>query len=277
MRWLDEHAQESFFIWIHSMDPHGPPTVGNPYLGRPGWNAYDAEVRWVDEAFGRILAKLQEVGIRDSVLLVFAADHGEAFGEHGIPGHQDVMYDEVLNAPLIIQYPGMGTPRRIAEPVELLDVFPTIAELAGLTLPAGTRGESLVPLIEERENQRRSHLFSARYHFLDGYHQLAVRDREWKLLIRVRDRNEGKPTNPTVRDRRQPIWRLDGDREHLELYHLATDPLEKTDVAAAHPEKVQALRGALADWQSGLGLVSRRQAPQLDQRSREALRALGYD
>lgn len=278
MQWLDEHARERFFIWIHSMDPHGPPTIGNPYLGREGWKAYDGEVRWVDEAFGRILAKLEEVGIRDQVLLVFAADHGEAFGEHGLSGHQDVMYDEVLNGPLIIQYPGMGRTGRVAEPVELLDVFPTIAELAGLTVPPETRGESLVPLIEGRRRERKhSHLFSARYHFLDEHHQLAARDRQWKLLVRVRDRNVEHPKNPTVRDRRTPIWQLDGDGDRPELYHLTTDRLEKTNVAAQHPEQVQELRRALADWQEQIGFVSRRQAPELDQRSREALRALGYE
>lgn len=278
MHWLAEHAQERFFIWIHNMDPHGPPTIGNPYLGRQGWKAYDGEVRWVDEAFGRILAMLEEVGIRDEVLLVFAADHGEAFGEHGMSGHQDVLYDEVLNAPLIIQYPGMERVGRVAEPVELLDVFPTIAELVGLALPAGTRGESLVPLIEEPDQARpRSHLFSARYHFLDDHHQLAARDREWKLLIRVADQNEGHPSNSTVRDRRRPIWHLDDAKDRVELYHLTTDRLEKTDVAATHPERVQALRRALTDWQLELGLVARRQAPELDQRSREALRALGYE
>jgi arylsulfatase A-like enzyme len=278
MQWLDEHARERFFIWIHSMDPHGPPTVGNPYLGRHGWPGYDAEVRWVDEAFGRILSKLEEVGIREEVLLVFAADHGEAFGEHGIAGHQDVMYDEVLQAPLIIQYPGMGRTARISAPVELLDVFPTIVELAGLTPPPGTRGESLVPLIEgRRQERRRSHLFSARYHFPDGHHQLAARDRDWKLLIRVPDQNEGRPGNPTVRDRRQPIWHLDGIVDRAELYHLTTDRLEKKNVAAERPEQVRALRGALADWQAELGLVSRRPAPELDQRSQEALRALGYE
>jgi arylsulfatase A-like enzyme len=172
----------------------------------------------------------------------------------------------------------MGRTGRISAPVELLDVFPTIAELAGLTLPPGTRGESLVPLIEGRRSERESpHLFSARYHFLDDHHQLAARDREWKLLIRVPDRNRGRPKNPTVRDRRQPVWRLDGDIDRLELYHLTTDRLEKTNVAAQHAEKLQALRRALADWQTNLGFVSRRQAPALDQRSREALRALGYE
>jgi len=278
MQWLDEHAQEKFFIWIHSMDPHGPPTIGNPYLGRHGWKAYDGEVRWVDEAFGRILAKLEDVGIRDQVLLIFTADHGEAFGEHGLSGHQDVMYDEVLNAPLIIQYPDMGRTGRIAAPVALLDVFPTILDLAGLPAPAGTRGESLVPLIEgQRAERQRPHLFSSRYHFLDDHHQLAVRNRDWKMLIRVRDQNEGRPKNVTVRDRRQPVWKLDGKNGRVELYHLEKDRLEKNDVAAQHPEEVESLRRALLDWQADLGLVERRQAPELDERSREALRALGYE
>src|ERR1700693_5799339 len=124
------------------MDPHLPPTTGNPYRTAPGWERYDAEVRWMDEAVGRILAKLRALGLGDDLLIVFTADHGEAFGdEHGLIGHQDVMYDEVLHVPLRSQSPAMGPPRRIAAPVELIDVYATIAELAGLPVPAGTRSE----------------------------------------------------------------------------------------------------------------------------------------
>ena len=88
-------------------DAHLPPTTGNPYLKTPGWQRYDAEVRWVDEAVGRILATLREIGLGDDLLVVFTADHGEAFGdEHGLIGHQDDMYDEVLRVPLLVKYPG---------------------------------------------------------------------------------------------------------------------------------------------------------------------------
>src|SRR5262249_31438050 len=59
MQWLDQHAGDKFFLWIHDMDTHAPFTEGNTYLTKPGWNRYDAEVRWVDEAVGRLFAKLE--------------------------------------------------------------------------------------------------------------------------------------------------------------------------------------------------------------------------
>ena len=184
MRWLEKHAGSPFFVWIHDTDPHLPPTSGNPYLEREEWSRYDAEVRWMDEAMGRILARLRELGLGDDLLIVFTADHGEAFGEHGLKGHQDVMYEEVLRVPLIVQYPAMGPPRRISAPVELIDLFATIADLAGLSPPAGTRSESLVPLLNATRAERlKPYAFHARYFFEDGRHWLAVRDRQWKCSL----------------------------------------------------------------------------------------------
>jgi arylsulfatase A-like enzyme len=271
MAWLEAHAHEPFFVWIHDMDPHLPPTSGNPYLDAPGWTRYDAEVRWTDEAVGRILAKLRALGLGDDLLVVFTADHGEAFGdEHGLIGHQDVMYDEVLRIPLLVRYPAMGAPRRIAEPVELIDLYPTIVELAGLPLPAGTRGESLVPLLSGGRAERTTpYAYHARYFFEDGHHWLAVRDREWKLLARTPDLASGGA------ERAAPRWSLDDPATYFELYRIADDPDEAHDLFEQHPEQVARLRQLLARW--GESVAQGPTRPELDAATHEALRALGYE
>lgn len=272
MDWLDEHADDDrFFVWVHDMDTHQPPTVGNPYLDDPDWPEYDAEVHWVDAAFGRILVKLQALGIWDDALIIFTADHGEAFDEHGILGHQNVMYDEVLRIPLLLQYPGMGAPKRIDEPVDHLDLFATIADLAGLDLPNGTKGESLVPLIEGKERRKkRPYLFEARYHYEEGYHELAVRDRWWKVLATVKDLGTGP------RDERQaPTFDIFAANTRLELYHRLFDPTEETDLYDTYPKLVELYQHALAQWQNESKPPSR-MAPELDEAGKEALRALGY-
>ena len=271
IEWLKAHAHEPFFVWIHDMDPHLPPTTGNPYLKTPGWQRYDAEVRWVDEAVGRILATLREIGLGDDLLVVFTADHGEAFGdEHGLIGHQDDMYDEVLRVPLLVKYPGMGPPRRIAEPVELIDMYATIAELAGLPLPEGTRSESLVPLLSGLRPLRvKPYAFHARYFFEDGRHWLAVRDREWKLLARTPDRDRARVQKGA------PSWSLDDPATYFELYRISIDPGEQHDLFDEHPEQVARLQQLLSDWGDQVAQGPTR--PELDDATREALRALGYE
>lgn len=270
MEWLTAHAHEPFFVWIHDMDPHLPPTSGNPYLTTPGWERYDAEVHWMDEAMGRIFAKLHALGLGDDLLIVFTADHGEAFGdEHGLIGHQDVMYDEVLRVPLLVQFPGMGVPRRIAEPVELIDMYATIAELAGLPVPKGTRSESLVPLLADTRAQRdKQYAFHARYFFEDGRHWLAVRDREWKLLART-------PNLDPAAQRGAPRWDLASPATYYELYRIADDPGEEHDLYDQHPEQVARLQQVLADWGDSVAQGPTR--PELDDATFEALRALGYE
>jgi arylsulfatase A-like enzyme len=276
MRWLDQNGQSNFFLWIHNMDTHPPATEGNIYREGKEFRGYDAEVKGVDDAVGRLVDKLKQLKVWDRVLFILTADHGEAFGDHGISGHQNVMYDEVLRVPLLVRYPGMKRKGRIGEPVELLDLFATIGDLAGLEMPANTRSESLVPITEGRAEQRRkTYGFSSRYYLENGRHKLAVRDRDWKLLFSVEGLRAaaGALTRP-------PQWNLDDPSTTLELYNVTVDPGEKKNLigSSAPLDVVERLRGALIAWHklvtSGGG---HRPEAEPDAATLEALRTLGYE
>ncbi len=268
MSWLEAHAREPFFVWIHDMSPHLPQTAGNPWLTTPGWRRYDAEVRNSDDLIGRIMRKLAALRIGDDLLVVVIADHGEAFGdEHGLTGHQDVMYDEVLRVPLLIGAP-VFPPRRVAAPVELVDLFPTIAALAGLPVPPEVRGESLVPILTGARTER-SHPYAFHMRFFfendDSTHWLAVRDGEWKLLAKTPDHGHDGP----------PGWNLGDPKTYFELYRTSDDPGEQHDQFDAHPEQVDRLRHVFEEWTSSLKEKPARVEP--DDATREHLRALGYE
>ncbi len=279
--WLEKHAAGDFFLWVHSMDPHSPPTTGNPYHKDKKWHVYDGEVKLVDDAMGRLFAKLDSLGIAGETLVVFTSDHGEAFSEHMLPGHQNVIYDEVLHIPLIIRYPGMTAPRRIREPVELVDLYRTIANLADLPVPDGVRGESLVPLIEGKSDERsRRYSFHSRYYVHPlGLHYLAVRDREYKLIARVP--YDYDPAKPRKRERDFPQWAMDQPGTTFELYRYDQDVREKSNLIffGAEPGVAERLQKELLGWRDRLAAdepVDGAGAAELDEAARETLRKLGY-
>jgi arylsulfatase A-like enzyme len=183
------------------------------------------------------------------------------------------MYDEVLRIPLILRAPGIARPLRIAEPVALLDVFRTIVELAGLPLPPGTSGESLLPLIEGAPARKEPrHLFHSRYHFEHGEHQLAVRNGRWKLMIKT-------PPSEQAYDER-PAWSLHRPGTRFELYDLATDPGEQSNLIDSETAVALRLEQSLWAWhqatEASVVVGPKRQPRELDAGTQEALRALGY-
>src|SRR5690606_19702043 len=97
---------------------------------------YDGEIRFTDEHLGRIVARLEQMGVLDDTIVVVTSDHGEEFFEHGMKGHAKTLYDEVLRVPLVVRYPRrIGFGQRIAEQVRLMDVPATILGLAGVAPP----------------------------------------------------------------------------------------------------------------------------------------------
>jgi hypothetical protein len=108
---------------------------------------YDGEIAWTDHHVGMILDDLDKLGLRQSTIVTLLSDHGDEHFEHGLKGHRKTLYDEVIRVPLIIRYPGHVPPgRRFSEQARMIDVLPTILDLAGLPSPTNVMGHSLTPL-----------------------------------------------------------------------------------------------------------------------------------
>ena len=122
------------------------------------WSAYYAAVTFMDEQLGRVLDELDRLGLRDSTAVVFTSDHGYHLGEHSF-WQKNNLHEEVLRVPLVISAPGFRTGRTQAM-TELVDVYPTLSELAGLPTPAGLHGESLVPILEDHSTPGKSGVLS---------------------------------------------------------------------------------------------------------------------
>ena len=131
------------FLWIHLIDPHYPyaPPAAAPALGA-GASAYDREIAFADVQVGRLLAALSA----DRTIVAVTADHGEAFGEHHVRFHGKSLDEGEVRVPLVIAAPG-GPPSVTAAPVTLVDLAPTLLDLAGVDTPAGMTGASLAATV----------------------------------------------------------------------------------------------------------------------------------
>jgi choline-sulfatase len=232
-----------FFLWMHLYDPHAPYTPPAEWLARAHGEAYDGEVAFADAQLRALVAALPATGRRKRTLVVVVGDHGESLGEHGEDTHGMLLYEAALRVPLVFSAPGLPAATR-DEPASLVDVFPTVAGLLGLALPATVDGSDL---FAKRAPASREVYAETRYPEAAGCSPLrALVDRRWKYI--------GGPARP-------------------ELYDLAHDPEERTDVAAEHPEIVDAMapRAAAIAARGGAGAEA---APSAE--VAERLRALGY-
>ncbi len=156
-RWLEQAKDRDFFLFVHTYEVHAPyepsggyaamfsqipPREPAPFAGAA--LAYDRETRFVDDVVDRFLARIGALGLQDRVVVILTSDHGEEFGEHGGLGHGRSVYQEVLHVPLIVWAPGRLAPGRYDTPASILDLAPTILELAGLPPDPDHRGASLL-------------------------------------------------------------------------------------------------------------------------------------
>jgi hypothetical protein len=132
------------FLYAHLTDAHSPYDLA----GKDGtsFERYLREVALVDLQIGRIRRALSELHLEDRAALIVSADHGEAFGEHGVYYHATTVYDELLHVPLLVRAPGVR-PRVVQEPVSLIDVSATVLDMMGAPTPGTFMGQSLVPYL----------------------------------------------------------------------------------------------------------------------------------
>src|SRR5262245_7225666 len=144
--WIGPHADQPFFAFLHLFEPHTPYEPPEPYKSRYKL-AYDGEIARADEIVGTFLKYLKDQEVYDRALLIFLSGHGEGLNDHGEDEHGVLLYREAIHVPLMIKFPkARRAGESVAEPVALTDVFPTVAEAAGLPVPPGLAGRSLMSL-----------------------------------------------------------------------------------------------------------------------------------
>lgn len=142
--WLEQQTAEPFFLLFHIFEPHRPFDPPMELEQRYG-KTYDAEVAAADSVAAAFFALLGELDLYERSLIILLSDHGEGLGDHGDPEHGPLLYREVLQVPMIVRLPGAqqaGT--RIEQPVQLIDVFPTVTQLLGLRTPETLAGRSVL-------------------------------------------------------------------------------------------------------------------------------------
>jgi choline-sulfatase len=142
---------------------------------------YYGMVTFVDDEFGRILKKLDELDLRDNTIILYTADHGEMLGDRGI-WYKNSFYDGSVGIPFIWSFP-KALPRDtvIAAPVMNMDIFPTLCDLCSLPKPTGLEGHSLIPLMQGTEDGSTRYALSENYR--GGFAGRMIRTPKWKYFF----------------------------------------------------------------------------------------------
>ncbi|MEQ3553802.1 sulfatase-like hydrolase/transferase [Pseudonocardia nematodicida] len=190
---------------------------------------YYANVSLIDEQVGALLDALEARGVGDDTVVVFTSDHGDALGDHG-HSQKWTMYEPSVHVPLLIMGPGVRPGQRLDGLVSLMDVGPTVLELAGLTPPRWMEAESLLPALRGEAWSGREEVFSehARDLILTGTELMTmVRDQRFKLVEFV-------------------------DHPRGQLFDLEADPHEEHDLwdSADHREVREHLLGRIREWRA---------------------------
>jgi arylsulfatase A-like enzyme/Tfp pilus assembly protein PilF len=141
-------STEPFFLWVHYYDAHWKYEPPAPFAARYPDDPYQGEIASVDFEVGRLLAGLEKAGRKP--IVVVAGDHGEGLGEHAERTHGIFTYRSTLRVPFLIAGPGIAPGRIVREPVSLVDLAPTVAELAGLPAARLEDGVSLGAVVLRR-------------------------------------------------------------------------------------------------------------------------------
>jgi len=238
-----------WFTWVHLYDPHEPYAPPEPYRSRYASDLYAGEVAYADAALGTFLDRLRGSRALDNALVVVAADHGESLGDHGERTHGLFAYDATLRVPLIVWGPTRIFPAVVSNPVRLVDVAPTIADLVSAAPLGNIDGRSLRPLLaEERPFDDPGSYFEA---------MNANLTRNWA------------PLRGLISGGVKLI-----DLPMPELYDLTADPGELKNLYAQQRERARPLEAHLDRVTTALPIAAAR--PAIDADAEARLRALGY-
>ena len=231
LSFIEQNKDRPFFCYAAWTPPHGDYVIPeNPVFAGKAWpeeiKSYAAMVALADRDVGRVMQKLKDLGIDDRTLVIFSSDNGanpefiEPLGSTGgLRGHKRMLYEGGTRAPLIVRWPGKIQPGTTSDLLTaFVDFLPTAAELSGLPAPKGIDGHSIVPTLLGKGQQTQHE--SLYFEIYEPYFQQAVRLGDWKG------------------------YRL-GTKAPLELYDLKADPVEKQNIAAAHPDIVRKIEAIM--------------------------------
>jgi len=248
VKFIEKNKAKPFFLYLAFDNPHIPlaaPAKGIEANAKSFHPTYAALVESLDVAVGRVLKALEDNGLSKNTFVVFASDNGgvhvselkESPATYNAPSRagKGFVYEGGIRTPLIIRYPGRLASSVISEPVVLGDLCPTICALAKVPAPATLDFEDISPLLFDSKppaDAKPRTLFWHQPHYMNqgGRPAGVAREGDWKLIEQYEDGS-------------------------LELYNLAKDPSETTDLAAAEPNRVAALRGKLEAWRRSVGAV----------------------
>ncbi|MEO8185622.1 MAG: sulfatase [Deltaproteobacteria bacterium] len=210
---------QPLFFWTHLFAPHSP-YVRHPEFdfGKNDIDRYDSEIARDDAEIGALLEIVAQRGRADRTIVAVTSDHGEEFREHGGEDHSLRLYRELIHVPLLLHIPGVE-PRRVAAPVEILGLVPTLCELLGLEKPCDDHDAVSLFRTLHDPAQPSSAVSEVNRPGI-GTILRSLYTEAWHLLL-----NE--------------------QQDRIELYDVAQDRDEQKNVAAQHPDVVARLREEL--------------------------------
>lgn len=288
--WLLDHKCADTFSFIWSIETHIPyiappefrifsgnsqlpPNAGTyDYIGRASEserdqiiNMYDDVIFYNDHCVGNVVEKLKKMDIFDETLLIITSDHGDAFYEHDVYAHGHTPYEELVHVPLIMKLPGAHLDGlQVSELVELIDIFPTIANFLGISLTDENnfiQGQDMLSGIGEKVFEKPQYVFSDTQ-MIDFHNRyFSIRDNRWKYIKIQKPSRDEKNLLETIRYIKKrglfskilkyPLHYLRNyfHRSNELLFDLNIDPKETLNVIDKNPDVANRLRTDLAKWQ----------------------------
>ncbi|MEA1929200.1 MAG: sulfatase, partial [Candidatus Auribacterota bacterium] len=251
LQWLEEDSSSPFFCWVHFFDPHHP-YYFSPRPGHGIEDSYDQEIAFMDNHIGRLIDFLKERGLDRETMIIALGDHGEGLGEHGEDEHGLLLHNPVTRIPLIIlpyEWSEFTGGENIETLISTVDLSPTIMEIFGWEPPSGISGRSFAGTLKGEIKQNREVYLETEFPFTEyGWSPLAgLISGDYKYVLAPRE----------------------------ELYDLAHDPGELTNLAQSRPDDVLRLKDRLEELKEEMAVVEGTKV-QLDEKSRRELESLGY-
>jgi arylsulfatase A len=267
VQFIRAHRDRPFFLYLPHTMPHIPQYASPQFAGRSKAGLYGDAVEELDWSTGVILDTLQELKLDEHTLVIFTSDNGAPLrpkaataksggrfpgrsltGSNGpLRGGKGTTFEGGVRVPAIAWWPKtLAANRTLTEPISMLDLFPTIASLAGAKVPADRvlDGQDLSKLLIQGEQPSKPRLLFDYF----GPQLQAVREGQWKLFLPIDHLPERRLPSlwfvhqPELFARQHRVW------PQPTLYDVAADLAETTDVAAAHPEVVARLTQIARDF-----------------------------